>query len=71
MIWSAARLTGASFNPARSLAPAIVAGQFGSVWIYLIAPPLGATIAAAGFGALARRRSMLTPKLCGEGDLIG
>src|SRR2546423_4075862 len=37
LIWAAARLTGASFNPARSLAPAIVAGQFRALWIYLIA----------------------------------
>jgi aquaporin Z len=71
LIWAAARLTGASFNPARSLAPAIVAGHFGSLWIYLIAPPLGAAIAATGFGALVPRRPMLTLKMCGEGDPIG
>jgi len=66
LIWAAARLTGASFNPARSLAPAIVAGEFGGLWIYLLAPPLGAVIAAAAFGALMPRQPMLTPKLCGE-----
>ncbi len=31
-------LTGGSFNPAVSLAPAITAGEFGNVWIYLIGP---------------------------------
>ncbi|MCY7350871.1 MAG: aquaporin [Cytophagaceae bacterium] len=32
---------GASMNPARSLAPALVSGQFNFLWIYLTAPPLG------------------------------
>jgi aquaporin NIP len=36
---------GASMNPARSLAPAIIAGRFEHLWIYLIAPPLGAILA--------------------------
>lgn len=36
---------GASMNPARSLAPAWVAGQFAHLWIYLVAPVLGALIA--------------------------
>lgn len=39
-------ICGASMNPFRSLAPAIVSGSLGSVWIYLIAPALG-TLAAA------------------------
>jgi aquaporin Z len=33
---------GASMNPARSLAPALVSGHFEHLWIYSIAPPLGA-----------------------------
>lgn len=36
---------GASMNPARSLAPALVAGHFSHLWIYLFAPVLGALIA--------------------------
>jgi aquaporin NIP len=36
---------GASMNPARSLAPAIVSGHLASVWVYLTAPFLGAAIA--------------------------
>jgi aquaporin Z len=35
-------ISGASMNPARSLAPAIVAMQLEVVWIYLTAPVLGA-----------------------------
>jgi aquaporin Z len=38
------KLTGASMNPARSLAPAVVSGHTEFLWIYLIAPVLGAVI---------------------------
>ena len=37
-------ISGASMNPARSLAPALVTGQLGDIWIYLTAPVLGALI---------------------------
>lgn len=37
-------ISGASVNPARSLAPAIVAGNLENVWIYLTAPFVGAVI---------------------------
>lgn len=40
-------ISGASMNPARSLAPAVVSGHCGTVWVYLIAPPLGAMLAVA------------------------
>ena len=38
-------ISGASMNPARSLAPAIVSGHVQSVWIYLLAPVAGAILA--------------------------
>jgi len=38
-------LTGASMNPARSLAPALAAHQLEDLWLYLTAPFLGAAIA--------------------------
>ena len=38
-------ISGASMNPARSLAPAVVSGCVGAVWIYLTAPILGAALA--------------------------
>jgi aquaporin NIP len=41
-------ISGASMNPARSLAPAVVAVHLESLWIYLAAPVLG-----AGLGVLA------------------
>jgi aquaporin NIP len=37
-------ISGASMNPARSLAPALVSLRLGSVWIYLAAPVLGACV---------------------------
>ncbi len=42
---NAARFTGASLNPARSLAPAVLAMFWQNQWIYWIAPPLGAALA--------------------------
>lgn len=37
-------ICGASMNPARSLAPALVSGQYASLWLYLAAPILGALL---------------------------
>ncbi len=38
-------ICGASMNPARSLAPAVVVGRFDYLWLYLLAPSLGAALA--------------------------
>jgi aquaporin NIP len=38
-------VSGASMNPARSLGPALVAARFDALWIYLLAPFVGAAIA--------------------------
>jgi aquaporin NIP len=38
-------ICGASMNPARSLAPAIVSGHLEHLWIYLTAPVIGACLA--------------------------
>jgi aquaporin Z len=45
-LW-ASPVSGASMNPVRSLGPAIVAGQFSDIWIYLTAPFAGAVVAVA------------------------
>jgi aquaporin Z len=39
-------VSGASMNPVRSLAPAVVSGTFDGLWIYLAAPMLGAAVVA-------------------------
>jgi MIP family channel proteins len=41
-------LTGAAFNPARALGPMIATGRFADAWLYLVAPVVGAIVAAAG-----------------------
>jgi aquaporin NIP len=45
-------ISGASMNPARSLGPAIAASDYTAVWVYLIAPPIGAALAAAAYQLL-------------------
>jgi aquaporin Z len=38
-------ITNASMNPARSIAPAIIAGKLQHLWMYIVAPILGALLA--------------------------
>jgi len=38
-------ICGASMNPVRSFAPALVSGHFQHLWLYLVAPTLGALLA--------------------------
>lgn len=52
-------ISGASMNPARSLAPALVALQLSSLWVYLTAPFLGAVLAVGCC------RCVQTPGCCG------
>jgi aquaporin NIP len=41
-------ICGASMNPARSLGPAVMSGRFEYLWIYLLAPVIGACVAVIG-----------------------
>ena len=42
-------ITGASMNPARSIAPALISGNVEHLWIYIVATILGAVCAAVVF----------------------
>ena len=50
-------LTGTSVNPARSLAPAVVQGgeALSQVWVFIVAPLVGATLAALCFKLLNKK----------------
>ncbi|KAJ6377352.1 hypothetical protein OIU76_026341 [Salix suchowensis] len=39
-------ISGASMNPARSLGPAMVSHEYRGIWIYMVAPVLGAQAGA-------------------------
>ncbi|MBD0328285.1 MAG: aquaporin, partial [Pyrinomonadaceae bacterium] len=39
-------VTGGSLNPARTLGPMIMAGEFTAVWVYILGPIIGGVLAA-------------------------
>jgi aquaporin Z len=50
--FAAVPFTGASVNPVRSLAPALLGGDLSKLWIYLVAPIVGAVVAALVYRAV-------------------
>lgn len=49
-------ISGGSMNPVRSIAPGVVSGRTDELWIYVLAPMLGAAIAGIGSGLAKRHR---------------
>ena len=55
-------ICGASMNPARSLAPALLSGHLASLWIYLVAPTAGVLLAVGGCVCVQDRGCCLAPE---------
>ena len=52
-------LTGTSVNPARSIGPALLAGgeALGQVWVFILAPLVGAALAAVVFNCVIKQKA--------------
>ncbi len=42
-------ITGASMNPMRSLGPALVSGDLHALWLYILAPIVGASLGGLAY----------------------
>jgi glycerol uptake facilitator-like aquaporin len=56
--------SGGSLNPARQFGPAVVSAHTVKLWVYLVAPMVGAELGAQMLRAF-RKRQVLTHRLCG------
>ena len=63
-------ISGASMNPARSTGPALVSGDLHALWLYIVAPICGASLAALAYqfvrGEQTRPAPITEPSLDGE-----
>ncbi|XP_042514736.1 probable aquaporin NIP5-1 [Macadamia integrifolia] len=53
--------SGGSMNPVRTLGPAVAAGNFRSIWVYLIAPTLGALAGSGAYTAVKLQEHEIDP----------
>jgi aquaporin NIP len=54
-------ICGASMNPARSLAPALVSGQLQHLWVYIFAPVIGSSLAIIACRCIQERPCCCAP----------
>ncbi|QNN54109.1 MIP/aquaporin family protein [Nocardioides mesophilus] len=66
-LW-ASPVSGASMNPARSLGPNLVTGDFSHLWVYVVGPVLGAAVAVA-FALVLRGPADLGGAVAAQGTL--
>lgn len=66
-LW-AAPVTGSSMNPARSLAPDVVRGDFHTTWIYVLGPAVGALIGVA-FEWILKGKPTTAGRIAAQGTL--
>jgi aquaporin Z len=55
MVWAESPISGTSTNPARSLGPSVISGQWEGWWIYWIGPMAGMLLAVLACSFLAKR----------------
>ncbi|HOW71113.1 MAG TPA: aquaporin [Phycisphaerae bacterium] len=55
MVYAESPISGTSTNPARSLGPAIISGQWQAGWVYWIGPLVGMVVACLACSFLAKR----------------
>jgi aquaporin Z len=55
MVWAESPISGTSTNPARSLGPSVISGQWQGWWIYWIGPLAGMLVAILACSFLAKR----------------
>ncbi len=70
--FAAIPFSGSSVNPARTFGPALIGNEWTGIWIYFIAPPLGAALAVAihrgVVGAGLQRPEAAVAEVLEEGD---
>jgi aquaporin Z len=55
MVWAESPISGTSTNPARSLGPSVISGQWAGWWIYWVGPMAGMLLAVLACSFLAKR----------------
>lgn len=58
MVWAESPISGTSTNPARSLGPSVISGEWRGWWIYWVGPLVGTLAAVTALSFLARRISV-------------